>query len=346
MQKWWKFIFIAQTIILLLITGLFLGNSGFLAGGKKYSPTYDKHFLSKDVYSGESRPQSFLPINYAPLKEHFKNNVVSNDFNLSMYLQDLEGGASMGIDEYKRFDVASLNKIMLTIIIMKQVEKDQLQLDQLVELHRDAGYGDLYKSPATKLPLKILIEEMLQKSDNTAFYSLVPLVDTEVEELILDYLDLNGKDTEDPTDSGRYLLSPRSMYNVYQSLYYSTILEPQHSEWILHLLAHNSYNIREKASLPLSVTIAHKPGSLYTEGKQEFRDCGIMYYHETRLFYCIMLQGLSEENSMELTAQMVRDIFDYYNDRDANIKLYQPLCEPNCRRPTFDETNKLNLLSK
>jgi beta-lactamase class A len=340
MQKWWKFMLIIQSIFLLILALIVLINSGFLSDKKTYAPSYGEFFLSKNVYSGESRPQSFLPINYAPLKEHFKNDIVSNEFNLSMYLQDLESGASMGIDEYKRFDVASLNKIMLTMILLKQVEKGQLNLDQPIELHRDAGYGDLYKSSLTKLPLKVLIEEMLQKSDNTAFYSVVPLVDKEIAELILDYLDLNGKETEDSQDQNRYLLSPRSMYNVYQSLYYSTILQPENSEWVLHLLANNSYDVRKKASLPLSMTIAHKPGSIYTDGKKEFRDCGIMYYHETRLFYCVMLQGLPEKDSMDLTATIVRDIFDYYNDRDASIKLYQSLCEPNCRRPTFDETNK------
>lgn len=333
MHKLWKLAIAANTVILLLLVLVIftkpnLPKPDFFSGPESYNFNYGGQFLSPRVYAGERVPT--LPMNYAPLKEYLRQNI-SPAINFSLYIQDLNTGASMGIEEYRRFDPASLNKVMLAVVILKQVELGELHLDQPVELHRQVGYGNLYLSPESHLPLQLLLKEMLENSDNTAFFSLVTLVDLELTQKVLHYLDLDDPETVSQVESqggAHYMLSPRSMYNIFHSLYYSTLLSTEHSGLILYHLSHNTnFNIKEKVELSSDDAIAHKTGAFYTEGKQEFRDCGILYhYPETALFYCIMIQGLSEEDAKGTAAGVVKEIFEYYlaKKNDKELLKLQP----------------------
>ncbi|MDO8619374.1 MAG: serine hydrolase, partial [Candidatus Daviesbacteria bacterium] len=265
MHKLWKLVIAANTMILLLLVLVIFAKpsllkSGLFSSNENEEFNYGGQFLSQRVYAGERVPP--LPMNYAPLKEYLRQNI-SPTINFSLYLQDLNTGASMGIEEYRRFDPASLNKLMLAVIILKQVELGGLDLDQPVELHRASGYGDLYLSPESHLPLRLLLKEMLENSDNTAFFSLVSLVDLELTQKILHHLDLDDPETASLGES-HYMLTPRSMYNVFHSLYYSTLLSPEHSGLILYHLSHNTnFNIKEKVELSSDEIIAHKTGAFY-----------------------------------------------------------------------------------
>ena len=323
----WKLVIVVNTFILLLLVLILakpLQKSDLLSSTEDQELNYGAQFLSPRVYAGERVPP--LPMNYAPLKEYLRQTIPPN-LNFSLYLQDLNTGASMGIEEYRRFDPASLNKLMLAVVIMKQVELENLDLEQSVELRKVMGYGDLYLSPESHLPLQLLLKEMLEDSDNTAFFSLVPLVDLELTQKVLQYLDLDDPESLEVVsqEGAHYMLTPRSMFNIYHSLYFSTLLTREHSGLILYHLSQNSnFNVKERVKLSADKIIAHKTGAFYSEGKQEFRDCGILYnYPETALFYCIMFQGLAEEEAKETAAGAIKEIFDYYlakkEDKDLSI---------------------------
>lgn len=333
-----KWIVLVETTLLLLVLGFFVYNyTDYLSLKNKIDPQYEEELLSKELYAGVYQEESFVNVNYAPLKEGLKDYFATNKISAAIYIQDLISAGSMGIDEYSKFNPASLNKLMLAIILMKEVEEGKIKMDQMVVLEKRSSYGDLYQSNLTEIPFQVLFEKMLTESDNTAFFSLVPIMDPNTEELILSYLDLIPE-----TDQKPYTLTPRSILNVYLSLYHSTILTTKNSEYILYLLKNSVPNIREVAGIPKTVRIAHKSGVVYEKEEKEYRDCGIMYYKEDRIFYCIMITNQTKEQSEKIAATVVRYIYDYQKFQNQKLKEFESLCSPNCRKISFDQSNMVN----
>ncbi|HLG24339.1 MAG TPA: serine hydrolase, partial [Candidatus Nanoarchaeia archaeon] len=213
---------------------------------------------------------------------------------------------------------ASLNKLVLAILIMKKVEEGKLSLDselKISESDRLSSSGELYRTTDDEIPLNIVIEKLLSESDNTAFSILLHYVTEEDIEFILDYynldisLDFEGGESRKHSNT----ISPKSMSNLFLSLYFSTVLEAKNSEYLLSLMKDNVFDINQIAGLPEGVEVAHKFGEHYLNSTKIFHDCGIMYAAESRIFYCIMSKDMEKEDSVENAAFITRSIYEYVN---------------------------------
>lgn len=277
--------------------------------------------LSPRVYAGLLQPKSYLITNYAPLKSNFESFIKKNNFNISIYVENLRNGAFMGIDELKGYSPASLNKVMIAMLILKKIEDKKLSLTDLVFINdsfRSNDYGDLYRTPETKLSVKILLEKMLKESDNTAYFTLHTLIDKSDVELFLNYFDYyneEGSSINKNINSEKLLISPKTMYNIFSSLYLSTVLDQKDSEYILSLLSDSDFDIKKIALLPENTTVSQKFGVGYEgETTRYFHSCGIMYVGKSRVFYCIMTQGLEMNKGLKLIGLFVNKIYDYTVD--------------------------------
>ncbi len=282
------------------------------------SPNQPLRLLSGRVYAGLLTPKSFLILNYAPLRNELESYITAEHLNVSVYLVNLRDGASIGINERKGYSPASLNKVPVAILIMKKIEDGDLTLDTPVpipnELRTDT-FGTLYKINAKELPVHVLLEHMLKESDNTAFLILSKLADQKDAQLILSYFDYYSDDSVDNTKPGQEtengLVTPKSMYNVFSSLFLSTILTPEHSEYILRILTNTTFDIKKIAQLPDNVTVSQKFGEKYVNGEKNFHSCGIIYAHQMRLFYCIMTKDMKEEDAIKTIGGMTHAIYEY-----------------------------------
>src|SRR3989344_9559300 len=228
--------------------------------------------LSPRVYSGLLEPKSFLIMNYAPLKENIEPFIRKNNISASVYVENLRSGALAGIDERISYPPASLNKVPTAMLIMKQVEKGELSLNQMIPIKdelRSNAYGDLYKTPEKELELKVLLEAMLKESDDTAYKILREYIKEEDRGLLLAYLDYYSEDSVGSKELGEEsdfgIVTPKSMYNLFSSLYLSTVLEPKDSEYVLSLLTNTSFDVKKYAMLPEDVIVAQKFGLKYDE---------------------------------------------------------------------------------
>jgi len=329
-----KHILIIENILLLsLIVFSLVFHPSFL--GRTVKPTVSGNLLAPEVYSGINKGKNFLNFNYAPLKKDLKYYFAKEKISAALYVQDLQSGSSFGIDEYRSFNPASLNKVMLAMVLMSQLESGEISWDQPMKLVRNQDYGNLYLRTEDQFTFRFLFEKMLTESDNSAFYSLLPLVNQDRASTFFEYLDLNGN-SPNPED---YQLDPRTLFNLFQSLYHSTALNPEDSEYILSLLTKVQPSLRIQADLPEDILVAHKIGVLNLP-TQEYRDCGIIYHHESRLFYCIMISGEKEARSQQLIVEIVKRIYTYHIAQEKHFKeYYTPLCAPNCRSPNFNKSN-------
>lgn len=294
---------------------LILGLIGWHFSGEQFPSLKKEGLLSPRIYGGVLEPQSFLVINYAGLRKGLQKYFDSNNYNVSVYVVNLRDGASMGIDEEQHFPAASLNKVPMAIFMLREVERGTFSLDTpipILEKDKDHYSGTLYSSNESSLPLHTLLEKMLVESDNTAYRAILRSINTSDTLEVTQYLDFYSGSMMEKYGEETPLISSKVMYNVFMSLYLSTILEPEHSEYILELLSRAVFDVKKLAKLPEDVTIAQKFGLDYSEGSPGyFHSCGIIYVGRMRSFYCVMTEGLSEENAQQVIGTVVNAIYQY-----------------------------------
>ncbi len=317
-------------IVLLLVSTIYLLTTKEFNSSP--SPVGKQQLLSPRVYSGLLEPKSFLIVNYAPLKNNIQEYIKATNSTISVYVENMRTGAFVGIDERQGYPPASLNKVQTAMLIMKQVEDGKLSLDTSISIPsaaRSNAFGILYTTNETQLPLRVLLEKMLRESDDTAFKTLNPLVDQNDRALLLSYLDYYSDESFDNTKPGEDyptgLVTPKSIYHLFSSLYLSSVLEPSSSEYILSLLTNNVFDINTLADLPSNVTIAHKFAMKY-DGKEEYlHDCGIMYVDNMRIFYCVMTEGVDRKSAEFHIGNIVNGIYEYVITTRTTLDEYKDL---------------------
>lgn len=322
-----KSLIIIEALVILVLLGYILIPSVYTQ-----NKNASKGLLSPRVYEGILEPKSFLILNYVPLKNEIESFIQQNKLNVSVYIENMRSGSHVGLNEREGYPPASLNKVLVAILIMKKVEDGELSLDSEIEIideDRNGAFGDLYKTKETRLPLRILLEKMLRESDDTAFFALNRLADNEDRTLIMSYLDYYSDESPDKTkpgeDSENGLVTPKSMYNMFSSLYLSTILKPENSEYILSMLTDTVFDIHEVAELPENITIAHKFAVKYIGKEKFFHDCGIMYVDDGRIFYCVMTKDLSSKTAESLIGAIVHNIYYYHTQTRDKLEYYKKI---------------------
>lgn len=313
----WVVFFEAGIIICLLIF------SNYNTENKKFNypnATLDNNLVSSRLYAGILQPESYLIFNLEPLERGLRKYLNDNRINASIYIQNLRDGASISINPENLYEPASLNKIPLAMIIMRNVDDGVLSLDQELDINpedRDSSSGILYASGKNKLSVKELISYMLSESDNTAANVLLRQISLEDLNRFSFYTGFYSK-REKETDS--YKITTKSMFNVFQSLYLSTFLEKDESELLLSFMAKSRYSLAVENNLPQGVIISHKFGTYYEEEHKEFHDCGIIYYEQKRFFYCVMTSGTNQDLGKKIVSDVIKGLFDYMIGVDKEIK--------------------------
>ena len=288
--------------------------------------------LSPRIYAGLLEPKSHLIVNFAPLKEKIQTYITKNNLNASVYVENFRNGAFMGINEKTGFFPASLNKLPVAILIMRDIESGALSFDtklKILDTDRTDSSGELYKTKENELPLRFVLEKMLKESDNTALRVLLHYIDLEDLQFTIDYygLDINVDLQKQQREKKPDLITPKAMSTLFSSLYFSTVLEPGHSEYLLSLLNDTVFPIKQIANLPDDVAIVHKFGENFYGSNKFFHECGIMYIEQSRIFYCVMTKNLSEEAATETIGVVVNEIYHYV--KETRIKL-----DTNYRKPS------------
>lgn len=99
---------------------------------------------------------------------------------LGVYIKHVESGESLGINENKRFQLASVFKIPVLLTLFKQISLDKISLDDRIVLRtKDKTYGSgllTHMKPGLNLSINDLQLLMMARSDNTATDILFELV--------------------------------------------------------------------------------------------------------------------------------------------------------------------------
>ena len=321
---------ILQTIIILILLGVLLRSNTFSTNTTEQGYiSKNNGLLSPRIYSGVLKPQSMLINNFEPLQTGIRYFLRENNISASVYIENLRNGANVGIDEDERYFPASFHKLPVAVLIMRKIENGELSLNATLVIREDERTntsGTLYLSHTNEASVKVLLEKMLQESDNTAFNVLYHNIDKGRLALLLDYynIEINLDNPYNHVESfeDASTVTPLSMYNLFSSLYLSTVLKPQDSEYILSLLSNTTFDIKKLAKLPDNITVAHKYGEYYKDDKQVFHDCGIMYIGDSKIFYCIMTKDLNRKDALATIGIIVNAVYDYVIEARTTLDSY------------------------
>ena len=311
-----KQVILAETGIIIILAVLF----GYLYYHPLSSVSIPEDgLLSPRVYAGIIEPQSYMVLNYEPLRKYFVEYIEKNHYNMSIYVVNLRDGASLGINQREGYYPASLNKVPLAILILKEVEEGHLSLDQKLPIRpedRSNASGSLFKTTEKELSIRTLLEAMLVESDNTAYLALEELRKERDFDILLwsyyGYFDM--KTTAEGSIRDDSIITPRGVYNLFSSLYLSTVLTPENSEYVLSLLSRSTFNLHKVIGSPSDVVIAHKFGNGAHLNPVQFHDCGILYLKHSRIFYCVMTKGFREDKGIKVVGETVAAIYQYTLD--------------------------------
>lgn len=252
-------------------------------------------------------------VHFSPLKSDIQTYINQyKDIKISVYFEYLNTGSNFSINvDYYSFP-ASLTKVPISIMIMNKVNKGELSMDTqlpITEKNKDKFSGELYKLPeGTMLSVKELVEANLVASDNTAkniLYGLITPADLNdfINELGMDQLFNENGDT-----------TAKEYARVFRSLYYSSMLKKEDSEYLLDLLSKTNRQKFMTTKLPENVTVAHKYAATIPD--KSYSDVGIIYINNRPYLLAVTLDGrdsknLTQEDAREIIGTISKKTYDY-----------------------------------
>ncbi len=176
----------------------------------------------------------------------------------SAWVTPVAGGAELGYQANSSMEAASVIKLPLALFIEKQAQDGKLKLSDQVTLQDDdfmGGTGTLSGSaqPGDKYAIGDLLALLIQQSDNTAWKALRrALNDGAVDSYTAS---IKGPDCHQADDQ----CTTREAGLMMQALAAGQLLDPAHTQDLMHLLETTAFNDRINAYLG-GVTVAHKVG--------------------------------------------------------------------------------------
>lgn len=230
----------------------------------------------------------------------------------AVYVEDLNTGAWMGLNEREKFFPASLAKMPIVVAVYKKIQDGLLSPSDNVVITAediDARFGTLaFAEPGTEYTINELIQYALVKSDNTAARTLLHQLsaDDVMEARLAMGLDW-PKEKEDVTRA-----SPKEYANMFRSLYLSTYLRRVFSNEILSLLADTPFDAQLAAGLPANVRLSHKYG--VTPDEESTHDCGIVYLETHDYLICAMSRGASVEEANKVIRAVSKVTYEHMSE--------------------------------
>lgn len=278
-------------------------------------------FLSPDLNNlpvDSNVENNKMILHFAPLRDKFTQQTATlyNGQKIGIYVQDVRSGAWLGINEKEGFAPASLLKLPIAMAVYKEVEKGDLNLDQLVEIKavdidEAAGVPDRFKI-GDQVSVRELLTLMLSVSDNTAKNMLKSLLSPEDLNKIFTHVNIPNPYIQ--ANESAYLTTPRQYSRLLKALYYSSYLQPANSQAILDFLTDTRVESLLSQKLPWEVQIAHK----YGERQDALHDCGIVYHAINPYFICLMSSNVDLLQAKELISQMSLDVYNFVEENSKH----------------------------
>ncbi|MBP9816453.1 MAG: serine hydrolase [Candidatus Pacebacteria bacterium] len=247
-----------------------------------------------------------------PVREYLQGIVASEGpETISIYLEYLNTGANISINQDLRIFPASLVKVPLAMAVMKKVQGGDWKLHNelvLMPEDKDPNWGDVHKRPiGTRITIDELLHEMLVSSDNTAFRMLYRNLSFDELQDVMIALGLEDLFNEE----GK--ITAKEYTRLFRALYTSSYLNRENSQMLLDVLSKTGYDEYLGQAIPEQVPFAHKIGE--NEDEEVMLDAGIVYIENRPYLIAVAVdygaQGITREQGLELLKKISGSAYDY-----------------------------------
>lgn len=238
----------------------------------------------------------------------------------SIYLRDLNGGASFGINEEEEFSPASLLKLPVLMAYYKQAEGDKSLLSKKVtaEIETDLNTKESFRSQGViqegkEYSISDFLRAMIVSSDNNAMRILMENLSLEIQDKVYKDLGLHVPGTADLND----FMTVKDYASFFRILYNASYLTPEYSEHALKLLTEVEFKEGLVAGVPSDIKVAHKFGErTFGDEKKQLHDCGIVYLEDRPYLLCIMTRGTDYNALSEGIEVLSRHIYQELSSQE------------------------------
>lgn len=278
---------IIAVLVLVIIVGffyLFNHHSNFRILNNNPYPLID---LSRNFID-----QKHYITNIQPLREKLREMSLEYDKDsVSIYLEFLNTGANISINQESYIWPASLTKVPVAIVAMKKVQDGKWKLNSelvLMAEDMDAGSGAetsmlANEKVGTRFTIEELLKALLEDSDNTAYKILHRNISNNE---LLDFIESVGLE-QLATKDGR--VSAKEYSRIFRSLYTASYLNREHSQKILTYLNNAKFTYFLRRGVPENITFPHKYGEHAIVNA--YSDSGIVYIENRPYIISVMVKG-------------------------------------------------------
>jgi beta-lactamase class A len=203
---------------------------------------------------------------------------------LHVYVEDLQTGRTIALDEQAPVPAASLIKLPLAVALLEQRLAGKVSLEDervLAASDKAAGSGVLRRARSgTSYTVRALLELMLQRSDNTATNMLTDLLGLEQindscrrQGLAVTCMPRYIMDLESRDRAIENYTSAADMARAFKALYTRSVLDAPSCDLLLGILKGQQVRDRLPRYLPSGTVVAHKTGLM----NDACHDAGILY---------------------------------------------------------------------
>ena len=212
--------------------------------------------------------------------------------NYSVYIYDLGRKEEFGINQSKQFAPASMAKLTVAVLVLRDVEAGKYTLDDTYPIQADFKFGsdDLaLKASGTQVTFREYLEKMIIDSSNTAWYHLVRHLGNSYEVVnprTIEELGVN------PLFMDPHLGTAQNLGKVLRDIYTNKTLSEDSSQLLIELMENAVPSNREGVGLgvPQDVRFANKIGTLWTVDDISYQDSAIIFGKKTDYVLVIMNQ--------------------------------------------------------
>lgn len=276
---------------------------------------------SKSLINPLRKYHEFRPLRpFTPELQALTDQLIKEGYvtDAAVYFRSLNDGVWIGINEKNRFAPASLMKVPIMMVWLKQAEKDPAILKKKLKAETEDNHnqfippGDTLKS-GEEYTVEELIAAMIRNSDNDAMLTLVK--HAEVEEVLKMYDQLGYSAFKEQGD----FISLKAYVGTFRVLYNATFLNEEMSEKALAWLSGSKFKKGLAASVPQGTAVAHKFGEYGVPGRgvKQLHDVGIIYHEDNPYLLGIMTRG-TDYDRMAAALEKISSFI--YNEVDRQYK--------------------------
>jgi beta-lactamase class A len=272
-----------------------------------------------------------LPVKHAVEATYTKYKNAGDIQTASVYVRLLNSARWFEINPEEKYTPASLLKPAVLIAYLRIAEITPEILAKTITFKSQKIAVNPVVPPTRQLiagrdyTIGDYLNQLIIESDNQALTVLrTYLTAHHPQALEQTYKDLSLPNSNDPQEES---ITPRIYSRLFTLLYNATYLGKETSEAGIELLLASSYKHGLVAGVPQGVPVAHKFGERAIANptgditKQEFHDCGIVYYPEHPYFICIMTKGKDFERMQQTIASISKTT---YEQLDSFFKAQSP----------------------